>query len=224
MHTETLIPSLATGSPRRRAAALVGLGVVGADLVDQAYRAQPLGDGARALLGVVALLVLWALSGRDRAALGLVGRLRPSGWFWLRGMCWLGALVLLFSALSYLASVWLGAPLPTTSIFQREEDLWHFLWHAVLVAPVMEELLYRGVLCSSLRAVLGPRGTIAVSGAWFGALHFAYANPGPDNFIAGYLLAWAYLRSGALWLPIALHAGGNLCVWLGHAYLFYWPI
>ncbi len=63
--------------------------------------------------------------------------------------------------------------------------------------PVLEEMLYRLVLCAPLVALLGPWYAIVISGAAFGALHFLYGNPAPTNFVAGYLLAWPYLRSGS---------------------------
>jgi membrane protease YdiL (CAAX protease family) len=42
---------------------------------------------------------------------------------------------------------------------------------AVLVAPVVEELLFRGLLLRSLRSRLGPWPAILVQGALFGAIH-----------------------------------------------------
>ena len=44
------------------------------------------------------------------------------------------------------------------------------------------------------------------------------AIPGPDNLIAGFFLAWAFLKSGSIIVPLALHALGNLCAlvsWVG---------
>ena len=52
----------------------------------------------------------------------------------------------------------------------------------------------------------------AASGLLFGGLHVLYGNPGPDNLVAGFFLAWAILKSGSILVPLALHALGNLCV------------
>jgi len=79
--------------------------------------------------------------------------------------------------------------------------------------PLLEETLYRLVLLVPLVALLGCRWAIVISGAVFAALHFAYGNPAPDNFVAGYLLAWAYLKSGSIVIPIAWHALGNACAY-----------
>ncbi len=61
-----------------------------------------------------------------------------------------------------------------------------------------------------LSAALGPRRAIVIDGAVFALLHFVYGNASPDNFVGGYVLAWAYLRSGTIVVPLVLHAAGNL--------------
>ncbi len=42
---------------------------------------------------------------------------------------------------------------------------------AVVVAPIVEELLFRGLVLRSLRSRLGPWPAILVQGALFGAIH-----------------------------------------------------
>jgi membrane protease YdiL (CAAX protease family) len=68
---------------------------------------------------------------------------------------------------------------------------------------------------------VGSTVTILLSGVLFALLHAAYGNLAPDNTIAGFVLAWAYLRSSSLLVPIVLHALGNLCVFGIHVALFY---
>jgi membrane protease YdiL (CAAX protease family) len=81
-----------------------------------------------------------------------------------------------------------------------------------LFAPTFEELIYRLAICSTLLAWIGRWPTVFVSGLVFGFIHIANDVAGPDNFIAGYFFAWAYLRSGSLAVQIAMHAAGNLVV------------
>jgi len=78
--------------------------------------------------------------------------------------------------------------------------------------PLVEELLYRVVLCAPLVALLGPWCAIVVSGVAFGALHVLYDNPAPTNFVAGYILAWAYIRSDSILVPIVWHSLGNAAI------------
>ena len=56
--------------------------------------------------------------------------------------------------------------------------------------------------------------TIIASGLVFAALHFRFGVASPDNAIAGFVLAWAYIKSESILVPITLHALGNLAVGL----------
>ncbi len=83
----------------------------------------------------------------------------------------------------------------------------------VVVAPVVEEIVYRGVLLSRLRRSMGPWPSILASAALFAAVHLAdpaalFAVPG--LFVIGAVLGWLAMRSGDIGLPIAVHAGVNL--------------
>jgi membrane protease YdiL (CAAX protease family) len=49
-----------------------------------------------------------------------------------------------------------------------------------------------------------------------------FADPGPDNLIAGYFLAWAYLKSGTIVVPVMLHSLGNLCALVMHLGTWFW--
>jgi uncharacterized protein len=179
----------------------------------------------RFLLSFSVLALYVILCRASAAALGL--RLRPVQGFgyWTRIALWLGAIVVVFSLLSFLLLSWgFGIHLPLTSMFHHEAYMWSWLFSACLIAPLMEEALYRLVLCPPSLA-LGSRWLpVVVSGALFGLLHFRYGNPGPDNFVAGYLLAWAFLKSEPILVPILLHSAGNLAVFCFHWYLFYWPV
>lgn len=95
-------------------------------------------------------------------------------------------------------------------------DLGPAAWRLCVLAPIVEELIYRAVLVPAILPILGPWGAIAASGIAFAGLHQAYGNPGPDNQVAGFILAWAYLRSGAIWVPVALHSLGNACALIDH--------
>ena len=84
---------------------------------------------------------------------------------------------------------------------------------ALLVAASFEEILFRGYAFQRLVDSIGPAGAIAVLAALFGAGHLG--NPGAtplstaNTVLAGILLAVAYLKTRALWLPIGLHWAWN---------------
>jgi membrane protease YdiL (CAAX protease family) len=76
------------------------------------------------------------------------------------------------------------------------------------IAPVVEELVYRGVIYRAFRDRAGVGLGIAGS-----ALVFALAHFEPDHFLPllliGAMLAWISERAGSLWPAIALHAFYN---------------
>ena len=78
------------------------------------------------------------------------------------------------------------------------------------VAPMIEEAVYRFSACGLMAAVLGNNRTIALNGVLFGFLHVLYGNPSPENLVGGFFLAWAFLKSETILMPLALHSVGNL--------------
>lgn len=89
-------------------------------------------------------------------------------------------------------------------------------WLAIVViAPLGEELVFRGVLFLGVARWLGPIPAAVVSSIAFGLIHLqpelaatafmtAYAAP------FGLFACWLLHRFGSLWLPIGVHAGSNL--------------
>jgi len=78
-----------------------------------------------------------------------------------------------------------------------------------------EELLSRGYHLQTLESGLNTVWAVLLSSAVFGILHLA--NPNAESawfvvtgiFLAGVFLAFGYLRTRQLWLPIGLHIGWN---------------
>jgi membrane protease YdiL (CAAX protease family) len=73
-----------------------------------------------------------------------------------------------------------------------------------VAAPVLEEVLMRGVLLRGLLRNYRPAVAIGQSALLFGIFHF---NPAQslNAFLLGLLLGWMYYRSRSLWLCIGLH-------------------
>lgn len=83
---------------------------------------------------------------------------------------------------------------------------------AILVAPIVEEILYRGLLQTSLlTAMPGRRWTVVTLAAAAFALQHVGLPPHtlPGLFILGIFLGWLYERTGSLLAPIVLHMGFN---------------
>jgi len=83
-----------------------------------------------------------------------------------------------------------------------------------LLAPIFEELVFRGILFSTLRRRLGPWTSIIISAAVFSLAH-GYGSVGSITiFLSGILWAWAYEKSGSVLPGIAAHALNNSLVCL----------
>ena len=82
-----------------------------------------------------------------------------------------------------------------------------------LVGAAAEEVLYRGMLLSTLDRLGGKSFAIVGSAAAFSLSHLG--NPGASElwllrlFLQGLLLAWAVSRTSSLWWSIGYHAGWN---------------
>lgn len=84
----------------------------------------------------------------------------------------------------------------------------------VSVGPVVEEVLFRGVLLSALLRRWRVGWSVAVSSLLFALIHL----PGlqyqwyalPDLVLLAMMLAWLRLRSGSIWPAVLAHAVNNL--------------
>jgi membrane protease YdiL (CAAX protease family) len=179
---------------------------------------------AYAAAGAVALILYGSGTGWNHAALGL--RLTPiQGWkYWFKVAIILGSIVGLTCLSAWLFALTLGIHIFVPQIDPSYPPVRAWLVDALILAPVLEELVYRFALCVPIVRRFGPMRAIILSGTVFALAHFIGGNPGPDNFIAGFILAWAFLKSGTLLVPILLHFAGNLCVVLFGVVMFYWPV
>jgi membrane protease YdiL (CAAX protease family) len=91
-----------------------------------------------------------------------------------------------------------------------------------VIAPVGEEILFRGVATTAWVRSLGPRAGILRGALLFAVVHILLINA--DSFndglrmaAVGFLgrlpvalvLGWVFVRRGSLWAPIGLHAAFN---------------
>lgn len=79
---------------------------------------------------------------------------------------------------------------------------------AILVAPPIEEIFFRGFAFPALRGRLGTWGAAATSSFIFGLAHVA---PGTAivTMLLGLLLVYLYMYTGNLWASILVHASFN---------------
>ncbi|WP_417014170.1 CPBP family intramembrane glutamic endopeptidase [Alistipes sp.] len=98
---------------------------------------------------------------------------------------------------------------------------WPTLLLTVVMAPLAEEFLCRGVLLEAARARGGAAYGLFFSAVFFGVIHF-YPAAVVNAFVMGLVLGYVYLRSESLWLVVILHAYNNalamLLLTLGYAH------
>lgn len=107
----------------------------------------------------------------------------------------------------------LGAPQPQAESLRwlREVPLTQFLVvvaSGALVAPVVEELFFRGYIFNAYLAEKGMRTAYLASAVLFGIVH-GHATLFPAIFLGGLVLAYAYRRSGTIVAPIVAHVLNN---------------
>jgi membrane protease YdiL (CAAX protease family) len=90
---------------------------------------------------------------------------------------------------------------------QLQSPAWLFLVGAV-VAPVVEEIFFRGFLFQGFRQKYGWMPAVFLSSAIFGAAHLDPASLIP-TFVLGCVLAYVYHRSNSVWPGILFHAAIN---------------
>lgn len=78
------------------------------------------------------------------------------------------------------------------------------------IAPVAEEVFFRGFLHNAFRARMPLAAAVALQSAIFGALHFYDPLGNSVVLLVGLLLTLVYLWRGNLLAPIFVHAGLNL--------------
>lgn len=93
-------------------------------------------------------------------------------------------------------------------MFQSHEKLLSRICLMVIIAPVTEELFFRGIILRGLFGRFRPWTAITLTAVLFAALH---ANPWQflSAFSLGLAFGWFYLRTGSIWLCVLAHATGN---------------
>lgn len=83
------------------------------------------------------------------------------------------------------------------------------LFVSLVSAPLVEELVFRGILLQRWATKWGLREGLIVSSVLFGVLH-------PNNPVGltmfGLVMGLLYLRTGSLWVPVVCHGLNNLVV------------
>lgn len=198
---------------RARVALGIALAAVGLDCWLVWLNYYPFSIEGRWAVALVSCALLCRLANGRVASLGLTTPI--GGWRkWFRITGYLAAIVTVIAAVAFAAWRASGRPLPGHLI--RTQDLgWAFI-HMCVLAPLLEEPTYRLALCVGFAAACGPRWAIFASGVAFAVVHVIAGVPSPENLLGGFVLGWAFVASGSIYVPWLLHVGGNGLVLLAH--------
>jgi membrane protease YdiL (CAAX protease family) len=190
---------------------------------------RPIGDliavlvQAAVFVGIVQLTVVGA-GALSWADMGLAAR-RPAivGRELLGGAVFAGPVILVTSVIALVAVQLAGvtplSPLPPTG---TAAGLVLHLLAGALIAPVAEEVLFRGFALSAWLRTAGARAAIVRSSVLFVLAHVLFVGGATFDeairlaFVGGvvripiaFTLGWLFVRTGSLWGPIGLHAAFN---------------
>ena len=89
-----------------------------------------------------------------------------------------------------------------------DQGLWMFI-ALVIAAPVLEELIFRGIMLDGLLRIYSPTKAVIVSSLLFGLIHL-----NPAQFVGGALvggfMGWVYVHTRSVMATILIHASFNL--------------
>lgn len=172
--------------------------------------------------GVIYLAVIFIFMKILRRPLSELGLVRPRLGYVFLGVIMGFVLFVGVGLLGTLLARWLGTPAPQS--FAEAVNGASYTWEFVLlltlgglVAPLKEEILFRGLVYPPLRQAYGKGKGIIYTGLFFGALHWDMVRFLP-LFIGGVILTWLYERSRSIWPAIIAHGTWNvlmaLALWI----------
>jgi membrane protease YdiL (CAAX protease family) len=138
-------------------------------------------------------------------------------WFYISGI------VLAFTVEGLAHFLPIPKSLPMDKFFNDAASAYLMAFFGILVAPVLEELFFRGMLYPTLRRGLGLVPAILLTAAAFAAIHgaqlgYAWA-PILSIFIVGLVLSLVRERTGSVAAGVLTHSGYNFALfallWIG---------
>jgi len=148
-----------------------------------------------------ALAALPSLPGRDPG-----GAIRAGlGW---GIVAWVGATAASAGVVWVLESLGIDAEPQAAERAIQILDPWLVILAVVILAPIAEEVFFRGVVFNAWLREGGRRWAFIGSSALFALIHASVVALLPI-FLLGLALAWIYQRTGNLLAPIAMHAMVN---------------
>jgi membrane protease YdiL (CAAX protease family) len=204
----------------------IGIGFQNADAVadgsftEQMILDQVLLQAANSLIfaGVMVVVVLWLFVYAKRESFKKVYRLDQKPTMLQIYL----AITIGFSAVFFSGFIVQGLslvfPQAYASYVEAFEDLQlgsaiSFFLAVVIVAPVFEELLFRGFVFDRIERRFSTNAAIIVSGILFGVYHLNIFQ-GTFASILGIVLGFGLFWTNSMWIPILIHFVNNAVAWM----------
>ncbi len=81
--------------------------------------------------------------------------------------------------------------------------------------PILEEIVYRGIVCGQLQIWTNQTAAVVISAFLFGIMHFNLVQF-LYGFLVGLVLSYVYTKTNKLWVVILAHSLTNLIVVIFH--------
>ncbi len=102
-------------------------------------------------------------------------------------------------------------------LFESDHGIWGGVLRVVVIAPVVEELIFRGIIFSGFRKIYPAFWAIFLSALLFSLFHLNPWQLGP-TFLLGLLLGFVRMQTGSLLAAIFTHALHNGMIFLSVYY------
>ena len=147
-------------------------------------------------------------------------------WNWPRGKAmWfgLGGIVLAFAVEGMAHFLPIPKSLPMDKFFNDATSAYLMAVFGILIAPILEELFFRGMLFPTLRRGMGTLAGVLLTAAAFASIHgtqlgYAWA-PILSIFVVGLVLTLVRERTDSVAAGVLMHAGYNFTLfallWIG---------
>lgn len=180
----------------------------------------PLGDVTFMILfyAIIAIWIIWKFKSFNVDYKKIIGKYPPEyKWWWILGIVILliffslGTYWLLYYPLSFIAPSYVDGILNETDFYTMADTAYPFVYNSlivlitVLIAPIAEEFLFRGVIMQRLAVKWGTTAGVLISSFIFGVLHSDILGA----FVFGIFMSLLYINTRTLLVPIACHILNN---------------
>jgi membrane protease YdiL (CAAX protease family) len=120
---------------------------------------------------------------------------------------WIGLLTVLQEQMPLIRD-WMDEYLDSVNAVSTEDNYFWLIFGICLVTPIVEELIFRGVIQGELRKAMPEWAAIIIQAVVFAVYHL---QPIQSSYVLlpGLLLGFAYASSRSIWVPIIMHCVFN---------------